>query len=533
MDNEMNLNLPETGTDAKKTIRFSGPVVLVGANGAGKSRMGRWIERNQVDPKLVHRISAQKNLRFPKDPVLLTLGEAEDLLFNGQKTFTKSYASSPEIKLDARWGFSPELAYYLNDIDGVVAYLFARKRVRDDEFVRASQSAASNGSNEILIPPDAPHDTLSRIWDKLLPSIAIAFKNDCITASRNTDYSAADMSDGERVIFYLLAQTILARPGTILLVDEPEIHIHKSIISALWNELEKARPDCLFVYMTQDLSFASSRIGGTVIWVKSYDGRVWDWEIVPASSPLPETLLLQIMGTTRTAIFTEGEAGSHDALIYSVLLPDATLLSRGSCHDVIIAVKAARDNRLLDGIDVRGIVDRDYRSDAEIAALRTSKIAVLEVAEVEHLYCLPEVVRAVGSHLGLTNQVIDDAIAKIGKYLIKEKAHQTFKRSVAKLREELGIFSAKGNQSADLQMALSDFLAKVNAQDRYRESEEVYTNAIASGNEREILKYFNRKGLYVDVGNALGIKREAYESVVLNLLRNDAALRAQVLAYLS
>ena len=37
-------------------------VIIIGANGAGKSKLGAWIEQNDLEK--VHRVSAQRNLNF-------------------------------------------------------------------------------------------------------------------------------------------------------------------------------------------------------------------------------------------------------------------------------------------------------------------------------------------------------------------------------------------------------------------------------------------------------------------------------------
>ena len=66
------------------------------------------------------------------------------------------------------------------------------------------------------------------------------------TSIESADYSASEMSDGERAVFYILGQVLSANEGSILIFDEPELHIHKSIISNLWDEIEKLRPDCSF-----------------------------------------------------------------------------------------------------------------------------------------------------------------------------------------------------------------------------------------------------------------------------------------------
>ena len=67
------------------------------------------------------------------------------------------------------------------------------------------------------------------------------------------------MSDGERAIFYLIGQTLLADENILLIIDEPELHVHRSIMSKLWDELEAIRADCALVFITHDLEFAASR----------------------------------------------------------------------------------------------------------------------------------------------------------------------------------------------------------------------------------------------------------------------------------
>src|SRR5205823_4559802 len=100
--------------------------------------------------------------------------------------------------------------------------------------------------------------------------------------SASVYYSASEMSDGERVIFYLIGQALAAPKDGIIIIDEPELHLHKSIQTWLWREIQAARPDCLFVYMTHDVEFAASLTEAKKIWLKNFNGHVWEWEEVPA-----------------------------------------------------------------------------------------------------------------------------------------------------------------------------------------------------------------------------------------------------------
>lgn len=68
------------------------------------------------------------------------------------------------------------------------------------------------------------------------------------------------MSDGERAIFYLIGQVLVAAANSVLIIDEPELHIHRSIMSSLWDQLESARQDCAFIFITHDIEFAANRI---------------------------------------------------------------------------------------------------------------------------------------------------------------------------------------------------------------------------------------------------------------------------------
>ena len=103
-------------------------------------------------------------------------------------------------------------------------------------------------------------------------------------------YPGSEMSDGERSIFYFLGQCLLAPSSAAIIIDEPEGHIHKAILGPLWDAIEKARPDCSFVYITHDLDFAVSRTTATHYFTHAYNHEPiqWDIDILPQDTGLPE-----------------------------------------------------------------------------------------------------------------------------------------------------------------------------------------------------------------------------------------------------
>ena len=86
------------------------------------------------------------------------------------------------------------------------------------------------------------------------------------------------MSDGERVVLYLIGQCLSLPENSVIIIDEPETHLHKSLVDKLWNKIEAQTPNKLLLYITHDLEFAASRTDATKIWVKEYNGsNQWLW----------------------------------------------------------------------------------------------------------------------------------------------------------------------------------------------------------------------------------------------------------------
>ncbi|EKP3100811.1 ATP-binding protein, partial [Campylobacter jejuni] len=100
-------------------------------------------------------------------------------------------------------------------------------------------------------------------------------KNRFCINSKDKSYDLTNFSRGEELILYLISKilTIPNNEQQIIIIDEPELHLHPSLTNRLWDILEKHRQDCLFIYITHDLNFASSRTNSDKFWIKSYNGK--------------------------------------------------------------------------------------------------------------------------------------------------------------------------------------------------------------------------------------------------------------------
>ena len=384
-------SIPGVDRNASFPVTGGSTTTFCGANGSGKTRLAVHIE--QQLGLAAHRISAHRalslNPRVPKIP------ETEAL--SGLRTGHQGDPGRGDrvrYRPSNRWQ-GKEATGLLNDYDYLVQALFAEQGKTALESHKRLR-AGPGGTAELT-----KFEKLSEIWDRLLPHRRLNIGGDDITVripENAATYPASDMSDGERAVFYLVGQTLVAGENSVLVIDEPELHLHPSIMTLLWDELSAARPDCAFVFITHSLEFAAARPGATYV-VRDYQpGPMWTIDPVPHDTGFSEEFATLILGTRRPVLFVEGTASSLDRSIYEACYPDYLVLPRASCEAVIHAVASMRTNDALTRITCHGIVDGDHRPTDEIHYLRDHGVSVLPVTELENVFLLPEVSRAIAAH---------------------------------------------------------------------------------------------------------------------------------------
>lgn len=359
-------NLPNEKLEVEQFETDFNSIVIIGANGSGKSKLGAWIE--QQDFKNVHRIGAQRNLNFSENIPLKSFSQAEDYVFWG----TEEKKSNG--RKDARWDWGMSYTTkLLNDIENVLAALIAKKNNEYDEFVNKCKIAEKTSCPM----PDVPKtsiDILTSIWNDIFPQRNLLLEDSKFYASflkngKEEKYAANQMSDGERSVLYLTAQVLCVPDNKTLIIDEPETHMHRSIMNRLWFTLEEHRPDCFFIYITHDTQFAAMHGNVEKIWIKEFDGERWKFEKIK-DNDLPEELLLDILGNRKNILFVEGKKNSFDTQLYTAIYPQYHVIPCGSCSQVIERTKVFKNNPTLHELEVYGIIDRDYRSDYEIENIK-------------------------------------------------------------------------------------------------------------------------------------------------------------------
>jgi len=495
--------------------------IFIGANGSGKSRLGTYLELN--NSKVTHRISAQKSLTMPVSVSPKAIEIAESELIYGMYSTDENWLLQ-HGKRTQRWGDKP-YTFLLNDFDKLMVFLFSDETEESIKF----KDAYVPGQN--AAKPITKLDRIQKIWEDLLPHRKLKKGSGKIETYPVYDstvlYNSSDMSDGERVIFYLIGEIVCAKKDSLIIIDEPEMHLHKSITKNLWDKIEQERPDCGFVYLTHDIDFAASRENSQKIWLKSYEGNdVWDYEILPAETPLPEQLYLEILGSRRPILFIEGVENSIDYQLYQQVFYDYMIKPVGNCEKVIESTKTFNDNKSFHNLEARGLIDRDRRDNADIKKVLQSNIWISKVAEVENFFLLDEIVGVVALRMNKNKaEIITNVQKNVIDLFKKDVESQAIGHTNFRIKR---IFSKDLNPESktisDLKNELNQFWNHQDFDKIYNQYKTKFNELILQNNYNGILEVYNHKGLIPSskVFALCDIKdKTAYQNFVISILKEN------------
>lgn len=519
----MNINLPtKIGTpNTNPTVVFE-QLVVVGANGSGKTRFGSRIEEIYLGQ--THRISAQKSLTFPTHVSPTSKDRAViDFKYGQFYDHIKTESQYLDNKVSSRWSGNINTSL-LNDFEKLLILLHTEEY---EDSLSYKEGRISK--------PVTKLDRVQRIWETVLPHRKL-FKTAGVIETYPTDnqankYNASEMSDGERVIFYLVGEVVCATQGSIIIIDEPEMHIHKSLIKTLFDLIEIERPDCSFIYLTHDIDFAFSRQNAIKIWAKSYEGgNIWDYEILDETMPIPEQLYLEVLGSRKPVIFLEGESSSIDYEIYEQVYLDYTLKPLGSCEKVIQSVKAFNEQLSFHNIESLGIIDRDRRQHIDIVKLNSKGIWVLDVAEAENLLLIENIVKAIANHMGRDEE---DVFYQVQKNLIAFFSSQLESQILLHFKERLRRdFISLSNFTTklipDVIAEIDGFYNLVDKQNLFDTIKIEFESVVTHNDYDSVLRLFNLKNALIPnskVCELTGIKnKEDYLKLAITLLKKKDAV---------
>lgn len=420
---EFNLDYP--GKDSTKELKVkSGEIMfLVGPNGSGKSTLiHHFVTKN---PGNVVRVTAHRQVWFNSNSLDLTPAARVQL-----KNSITQIDQQDQSKWNDSYGHqrSQAIIYDLIDSENVKAREIA-DAVRDKNMEKANELAKDRSPikkmNDIL---RASNLHFQVIVGKASELVAVR--------SHDQQYSIAELSDGERNSLLIIANVLTAPKNMLILLDEPERHLHRSIVSPLISTLLGYREDCAFVVSTHDVTLPHDQKNTKVLILREYSDLLknWDADYIDNIDKMDEGVSFAILGSRRVLLFVEGKHSSLDIQLYQILYPSVSIRALGSCIDVERTVKGIRAVKENHWILAYGIIDRDNRPDQECKELHKTGIIPLEQYSVESLYYHPSVIEAILNRIVNNTDDISIKMNNIKERVLEEvRNHQN--SLVAKLVE--------------------------------------------------------------------------------------------------
>lgn len=481
-------------------------LTIIGANGAGKTRFGNDIAtRNE---KNIFKISTLKALYIDPDKSV-EIGCNITQLFNDLQERT-TYRIEP-----------------VNTEFERLMYLLMY-----EEFTNVIAYKNNDNPNKGKLPR-TKLDRVQRHWESIFPDNKMlrAAGNLSIRGGKDPrPFSPLRLSDGEKAVFYLLASALFASPQSIIMVEDPEVFLHHSIMKSVWDTVEQLRPDCTFIYLTHDLEFAASRNESSCVWVKTFDAEhiEWDYEILRSPSELPEDVYLDLLGSRKPILFIEGtDNRSIDVKLYTLLYPEYTIKPLGGCSKVIETTRTFNDLKSFHHIESHGIVDRDRRTRTEVESLQQRNIAVPEVAEVENLLLIEPVMRIVAQRMGLNaNNIVNNVRNNIIRMFDDELENQALLHTRHRTKREIECFiDRRSNNIEDYEEHIRTLTAQCNPRKRYEDLCAKFRIYVHNKQYDKILQVYNQKAMLPNCGivQACGFaSKEKYLKFILSILRENS-----------
>ena len=528
----MNWDIPQiSGESLQITLKDNDRLFIVGANGSGKSALiQHLISSNRVEIEKIRRLSAHRQTWFHSGSI--------DFTPQRRRLFDSEHMSR-DMQIQARWMdelASSRMAALLFDL---VAKENARARSIAQHIDAQDLEKAVDVASESVSLFKQINELLAR--GRLMVSLKNADDEEIFAQHRNTDtiYNLAQMSDGERNAVIIAATVLTVERETILLIDEPERHLHRSIIEPFLSALFAKRMDCTFVVSTHETALPVANPQARVLMVRSCQwsqniASAWDVEVLEANLDLPEDLKRAILGSRKKVLFVEGSPNSLDLPLYTALFPDISVVPQGDCQEVEKAVKGLRGSECLHHVKAFGLIDRDNRTEENIKNLAKDGIFALDVYSVESLYYCSDAIAAVARRqaesLGCNADEMIKAATQAALNMIEGDAC---------LAERMAARRCEGHVQNQVKSQIPDWISiksgkiqkiEICFASLYQKELERFRQLVTTKNLDDLVARYplRESRIFDDICKALKLKRDTYTQTLLTRIRHDNDLAMEL-----
>lgn len=462
-------------------------VIIAGANGSGKSRLKEAIVStlqgsNQMSISLLATRDKERE-DFGSETLTTTQGTQNPTLaeYMRKRRFGRGQYVGSLVQIDSQrniqttqyqqvsWQVSdpdenetPSTFYYQNFTNRWQDFMnYIHQKVAAYQNQLATEVINGTEITAQTIKEKLPHplQKYKEIFNTLLPGKELLDINPASPREfQYKDKSGAtlsfnSLSSGEQEVVKVLFD--VARKDikdSIIIVDEPELHLHPTLTFKLIEALKSVGDHSnQFIFLTHSADLISTYYStGNVYFIDSEQGGANQAHRLSDLNHSHKELVdligenLGLFAVGKKLVFVEGEDSSIDRLVYHALaqkyLPEAKVIPVGSVENIITlnAFEEQIRNSIF-GIDLYMVRDRDGLSTNQIAALEQGgKIKCLNKRHIENYFLDAEILFKVAQKLyitttkpEITQQFIEDQLKSIASDQIKLNLLQNTKEYIS------------------------------------------------------------------------------------------------------
>ncbi len=455
--------------------RMGSTVVIAGANGSGKSRLKQAIVQTlqgspQMDMVIIATREEERGEKyFNGESITVTKGQNNEILknyINSRKYGSGKYVGSlvqidsdrsvKAIKLtQVNWlGGDPDDTesasnFYFNAFTNrwqdFMNYIHQKSAARDKKLAEALKQQPELIGSEILKKYPDPLEKYQEIFSttlpgkELLPIEPASPKEFHFTDKEGQTLPFSALSSGEQEVIKVLFD--VARKEirhSVIIVDEPELHLHPTLTFKLVEALKSIGDHTnQFIFLTHSSDLISTYYStGDVYFIdqNSVSGnqahRLSDLnhEHHQVASLIGQNLGLFAVG--KKLVFVEGEDSSIDRLTYQKIAQsidsEIRVIPSGSVLNILTLNNIEEQIRKsIFGIDIYMIRDRDGLNESQVLELeKNGRIRCLKRRHIENYFLDPELLFMVAQRLYLTTNSPNLSVSFI-KQKIREIAEKS------------------------------------------------------------------------------------------------------------
>lgn len=258
----------------------------------------------------------------------------------------------------------------------------------------------------------------------------------------NDDITVQQLSEGEKkLILVKTALEILSDENTLLLMDEPDAHLHEIRKKNLYSIMSEY-PNRQIVLASHSPTFIDIADQDQIKMLKTDqngNALLYDAEKIEAIRDLTGSRINVFL--EKPILYCEGTETSVEYILYPLLFPDYKIIPTGG-HEEVINFTKAYNRTFGDATHYAiGIIDWDYKTEAELSALRAKKIYSLKVVEIENVLMDLTLLEAAKNEFCAEEDSVENSKQKLFLECNSQKENQALKytanRIVSKIKTDV------------------------------------------------------------------------------------------------